>query len=620
MRILLLLALLSCACAAGYNCSCAPGYTGLQCQTDIDECVSSPCQNGGTCMDGVNGYTCTCVADYHGTHCESIYAISMDSTNVLNSGTSTTMQAVAFNNASTTRQTITSLAFAVDVLWNTTSTSGGALQFVLNNAVNPFLRNVGNGANVALYAAFRPSTTVANAIDAALVRIGGSNVFSAQTAGYAEPVNPRFTRLGFYMFCPNPGASSCFYNVTIFVGNRTTSFLHGTSRTYPLPMTHAWCMGMCIVNIYPSTRHSLFNFALQYNGTETDALALYNGDLSKATTYIPFQGDYPNPPTAYGPYEMSSEFYSTSAAVPGWVNLTSPLPPTRDYCQYSPCRNGGTCFQTSSRFTCTCASGWTDGLCRTNVNECLSNPCQNGGTCTDGINGYTCACAAAYIGSQCQTLKGYYCSGAYWSDDTLTYPLDIAFTTDGNFAPAVPLSSSSGATFFIRNRYPTDHGLNSITTQIWSSDGSTISLSVSDTTTAEASYFMVGDAETVYCAVTLPDMGIDGWHSIAFLLTSSGALIYYDTELLTVPCFPSGTSAVFLDIVEVMQFYDADDLRIYNRTLTQTEIYTLTYDLVEPDDRPLVWMPFTNEQLTNNGTYSTPIFPYNQPTFATCTP
>ena len=28
--------------------------------TDLDECSSSPCENGATCHDRVNGYTCAC--------------------------------------------------------------------------------------------------------------------------------------------------------------------------------------------------------------------------------------------------------------------------------------------------------------------------------------------------------------------------------------------------------------------------------------------------------------------------------------------------------------------------------------------------------------------------------
>lgn len=35
-----------------------------------DECSSNPCQNQGTCYDGVNGYTCQCLVDYEGGNCE----------------------------------------------------------------------------------------------------------------------------------------------------------------------------------------------------------------------------------------------------------------------------------------------------------------------------------------------------------------------------------------------------------------------------------------------------------------------------------------------------------------------------------------------------------------------
>lgn len=37
---------------------------------EIDECVSNPCKNGGTCDDKDNGYTCTCPAGFNGAQCE----------------------------------------------------------------------------------------------------------------------------------------------------------------------------------------------------------------------------------------------------------------------------------------------------------------------------------------------------------------------------------------------------------------------------------------------------------------------------------------------------------------------------------------------------------------------
>ena len=38
--------------------------------SDIDECASSPCQNGGTCIDDVNSYTCLCAPGYSGVNCD----------------------------------------------------------------------------------------------------------------------------------------------------------------------------------------------------------------------------------------------------------------------------------------------------------------------------------------------------------------------------------------------------------------------------------------------------------------------------------------------------------------------------------------------------------------------
>ncbi|XP_062582966.1 sushi, nidogen and EGF-like domain-containing protein 1, partial [Saccostrea cucullata] len=52
-----------------YTCQCYAGYTGTNCEIDIDECASSPCIHGN-CTDRVNGYTCQCIPGYTGVHCE----------------------------------------------------------------------------------------------------------------------------------------------------------------------------------------------------------------------------------------------------------------------------------------------------------------------------------------------------------------------------------------------------------------------------------------------------------------------------------------------------------------------------------------------------------------------
>lgn len=46
---------------AAFTCLCQPGYTGHRCDININECQSQPCRNGGTCQDRDNAYNCLCL-------------------------------------------------------------------------------------------------------------------------------------------------------------------------------------------------------------------------------------------------------------------------------------------------------------------------------------------------------------------------------------------------------------------------------------------------------------------------------------------------------------------------------------------------------------------------------
>ena len=44
-------------------------------EATIDDCAPNPCQNGGTCTDGVNEYICSCATGWIGPQCSSKFDI-----------------------------------------------------------------------------------------------------------------------------------------------------------------------------------------------------------------------------------------------------------------------------------------------------------------------------------------------------------------------------------------------------------------------------------------------------------------------------------------------------------------------------------------------------------------
>ncbi|XP_022103223.1 protein jagged-1b-like [Acanthaster planci] len=53
-----------------FSCICDPGYTGIYCHENINDCESDPCQNDGVCVDGLDLFSCICPDGWEGTLCQ----------------------------------------------------------------------------------------------------------------------------------------------------------------------------------------------------------------------------------------------------------------------------------------------------------------------------------------------------------------------------------------------------------------------------------------------------------------------------------------------------------------------------------------------------------------------
>ena len=76
-------------------------------------------------------------------------------------------------------------------------------------------------------------------------------------------------------------------------------------------------------------------------------------------------------------------------------------------CYIAPCKNNGICnivkdTDGKTTFRCKCAEGFLGFDCSRTVDHCESSPCLNGGSCTSKSNAFNCTCINGYFGSRCE--------------------------------------------------------------------------------------------------------------------------------------------------------------------------------------------------------------------------
>ena len=75
------------------NCTCPPGFTGLFCDTDIDDCVGVDCGENQRCVDDLLNYTCVCEPGFTGPDC----LTNIDNCALVNCNSGTCVDGVNFH-------------------------------------------------------------------------------------------------------------------------------------------------------------------------------------------------------------------------------------------------------------------------------------------------------------------------------------------------------------------------------------------------------------------------------------------------------------------------------------------------------------------------------------------
>ncbi|KAI0239341.1 Mucin-like protein [Lamellibrachia satsuma] len=328
-----------------YTCGCADGYTGTHCETDVDECASTPCMNGATCTDAVNSYTCGCADGYTGTHCETDVN-ECASTPCMNGATCT--DAVnSYTCGCADGYTGTHCETDVNECASTPCMNGATC----TDAVNSYTCGCADG-----YTGTHCETDVNECASTPCMNGATcTDAVNSYTCGCADGYTGTHCETDVNECASTP----CMNGATCT--DAVNSYTCGCADGYTGTHCETECSEGCLNDLNPAT----------------ELVCLFAGGRA-------FQNVGPVTEKARRPYR--SRWYRDI-----------------DECASNPCMNGATCTDAVNRHSCACVDGYTGNNCETDIDECASNPCMNGATCTEDVNQFTCACNNGYTGVNCET-------------------------------------------------------------------------------------------------------------------------------------------------------------------------------------------------------------------------
>uniref|UniRef100_A0A8C9W046 Neurogenic locus notch homolog protein 1 n=1 Tax=Scleropages formosus TaxID=113540 RepID=A0A8C9W046_SCLFO len=412
-------------CVDGINnftCSCPEGYSP-NCQTNINECASNPCLNQGTCIDDVAGYKCNCILPYTGENCENLLA-PCSSRPCKNRG------------VCQESEDYESFSCACPEGWQ-----GQTCEVDINECVKSPCRNgatctnTDGGYQCSCKKGFTGPNCEVDIDDCKPNPCSNGGLCRDQVDGFACTCLPGFRGpkceedINECDSNPCKNGANCTDCVNSYTCTCPLGFsgIHCENNTPDCTESSCFNGGTCVDGINNFTCLCPPGFTgsyCQHDINECDSKPCLNGGTCQ-DSYGTYKCTCPQgytgqscqnlvPWCSSSPCKNGGSCWQKGASYScecqsGWTGLYCDVPSVS--CEVAAkrqgvdvanlCRNSGQCLDAGNTHYCRCQAGYTGSYCEEQVDECSPNPCQNGATCTDYLGGYTCECVSGYHGVNC---------------------------------------------------------------------------------------------------------------------------------------------------------------------------------------------------------------------------